>query len=1046
MNYKASFVLGLLVSFLGQPVFSQTSSVRFTSQPAVSPDAQTIVFSYDSDLWKVPVAGGVAVRLTGMEGNETSPSFSPDGKWLAFTSNQFGNNDVYLMPVEGGDIKQLTYHQSSDQMESWSWDSQTIYFRSDRYNRVSVFSVSVDGGTPARLFGHYHNNVHNLVEHPTEDAFLFNESWESFNFPQRKRYVGPFNPDIKSYNTRTQEFTELTEWEGKDFWPMMDNSGTLYFVSDRDNGEFNLYTISDGTVSALTTFNTSVREPAISASGEVIVFEKEYQIFTYNTSTGTSTLVPISIFKNATLAQDQSFNVDGNISYVDLSPDEKKMAFISRGELFVSDADGKYIKQLSTSPMGRVLEVKWLKDNKTLIFNQTVDGYQNWFTIAADGAGKENQITNDEQNNRNLAFNSDLTQGVYLSGRNELRLLDLEAMESETIAKDEFWGFYNDQPTFSPDDKFILYSAYRHFEQDLFLYDIEAKETLNLTASGVSESGGFWSPDGKYIYFASARTQPSYPRGGGNSNIYRVALDRFEQPFKSDEFDKLFIEKDEEKSDDSEAENPVEVSVNTEELMQRIEQIGPSFGDQYSPVVLQEGDKTMVLFQSNHEGGSSALYVTTLSPFESPKTEKVEGISSVAGYGISQGKVLAIGGGSIYTVNVSGAKATKVETSKDFNRNLKAEFNQMFDEFWVGLEENFYNETFHDVDWKGIRDRYKTYLPFITSRSDLRRMNNDMLGELNSSHLGFSSSGPEENEFYSTVSLSPGLIFREDEPFVVASIVKDGPFDVSGKEVLPGDELVSVDGTEIDKTANRESYFTRPKMQDELTLTFKRGRDNFTEKVHPVSYGSVRNNLYDEWVDTNQKMVDEETDKRVAYVHMKNMGGGELQNFLLEMTTEWYNRDALIFDLRYNTGGNVHDAVIQFLSQKPYAKWKYREGEFAPQPNFAPASKPIILLINEQSLSDAEVTTAGFQELELGTVVGTATYRWIIFTSGKGLVDGSFYRLPSWGVYSLDGKNLERTGLEPDVPVKNTFKDRLTGADPQLQKAIELALEELGEN
>lgn len=1036
----------IAVLFFGLDAASaQTSNVRFTTQPTISPDAKTIVFSYDSDLWKVNAEGGQAVRLTGMDGHETAASFSPDGKWLAFTSDQYGNNDVYVMPVSGGKITQLTFHQSNDQVESWSWDSKTIYFRSDRYNRVSAYAIPVDGGTPKRLFSHYHNNVHNLVEHPTENAFLFNESWESFIFPQRKRYVGPFNPDIKSYNTSTKTYTKLTDWEGKDFWPTVDKNGVLYFVSDRANGEYNLYTIKNGEASSLTKFNTSVKEPQVSANGQIVVFEKEYQIFTYDVAAGTSKLVPITSFQNETLAQEQSFDVDGNISNLDLSPDEKKMAFVSRGELFVSDADGKFIRQISTNPLGRVVEVLWMKDNKTLLFNQTVDGYQNWFTVAADGSGEEKQLTSDDQNNRNITFNSDFTKGVYLSGRNELRLLDLESLKSETIVTDEFWGFYNDQPRFSPDDAYILYAAYRSFEQDLFAYHIESKKTMNLTNTGVSESNGYWSPDGKYIYFASARTQPSYPRGGGDQNIYRVALDRFEDPYKSDEFDKLFIEKEESNDDEKkeEEESTVSVSINTEKLMQRIESIGTRFGSQYSPTVLQDGDKTHVLYGSDHEGGDSKLYVTTLEPYESPKTKVIDKLPSAGNVFVSQGKVFAISRGNVYKIDAGGANATKIDLSKEFNRNLESEFTQMFEEFWAGMEENFYNETFHGVNWQKIRDRYRSYLPYITSRTDLRRMNNDMLGELNSSHQGFSSSGAEENEFYSTVSLSPGLIFENDNPYKVAAVVANGPFDVAGKKVQSGDELIAIDGLDVDKKMNREQYFNRPKMQDELALTFKRGRETFTEKIHPVSYGSIKGDLYDEWVETNQTMVDEKTDKKVAYVHMKNMGGGELENFLLEMNSEGFNRDALILDLRYNTGGNVHDAVLQFLSQKPYAKWKYREGAFAAQPNFAPAAKPIVLLINEQSLSDAEVTAAGFKELGLGTIVGTATYRWIIFTSGAGLVDGSFYRLPSWGVYNLAGENLEKTGVEPDIAVDNIFTDRLNGKDPQLQKAIAVVLEQL---
>src|SRR5699024_4702060 len=164
-----------------------------------------------------------------------------------------------------------------------------------------------------------------------------------------------------------------------------------------------------------------------------------------------------------------------------------------------------------------------------------------------------------------------------------------------------------------------------------------------------------------------------------------------------------------------------------------------------------------------------------------------------------------------------------------------------------------------------------------------------------------------------------------------------------------------------------------------------------------------------------------------------------------DMVSDSINRDGLIVDLRYNTGGNVHDKVLQFLSQRPYLQWQYRGGKRSPQPNFAPADKPIVLLINEQTLSDGEMTAAGFKELELGTVLGTGTYRWIIFTSSKSLVDGSHYRLPSWGTYTLAGDDLEKVGVEPDIFLANTFVDRLNGKDLQLEEAIRLFLEDLEE-
>jgi tricorn protease len=1047
MYKKLATLFSAFIIIIGWPMAGAAQqNIFFTSNPAISPDGAEIIFSYESDLWKVSVDGGEAVRLTGMDGEETASSISPDGKWLAFTSNQYGNNDVYITSLQNGDqITQLTFHQANDQVESWSWDSQEIYFRSDRYNRVSAYKVSIEGGTPKRLFGHYHNNVHNLIAHPSENEFLFNESWESFIFPQRKQYKGAFNPDIKSYNTSTQEFSKLTDWEGKDMWASIDAEGTLYFVSDEYNDQYNLYTLANGNKERLTSFETSVVTPKVSANGETIVFEKDYQLHTYDVASGRTQKVPISISRNITLSKEQSFDLENEIEAFDVSPDKKKLAFTSRGELFVSDIKGKFIRQIETNPMGRVLEVKWLEDNQTLLFTQTVDGYQNLFTISATATENESQITFDEDNNRELELNSDRSKAIYLSGRSSLKMLDLESFDTALLVEDEFWGFQNQQPRFSPNDEYVIYNARRDFEQDIFTYHIESGEIQNLTNTGVSENSPFWSPDGKYIYFSSTRTTPSYPGGGDESDVYRMALDNYEDPYRSEKFDELFIEEEETEEDESEEiSTPVTITINNDGLMERLEDIGENFGSQFSPFVKQDGDKTMVLYLSNHQEGRTGLYVTTFEPFENESTKKIEGVNFAGDITEIDGTLYGLSGGSVYEIDPSSANATKIETSFSFERNLRSEFDQMFEELWANIEENFYNETFHGIDWENIREYYRTFLPHVANRNDFSRMLNDMLGELNSSHMGFNTFGEEEQEYYETVSLSTGILFNDENPYEVTSIIKRSPASIGNKDIRPGDILTQVDSKSIDPDRNRESYFTRASMQQELSLTFTRDGESYSINIHPESYFATRNKLYDEWVDEKQLIVDNESDETIAYVHMKNMGGGELQNFLIEMTSEAYNRNALVLDLRYNTGGNVHNAVLQFLAQQPYALWKYRNGEFASQPNFTPAAKPIVLLQNEQSLSDAEVTAAGFNALDLGTIVGTESYRWIIFTSGKSLVDGSSYRLPSWGVYTLNGENnLEMAGVSPDIEVYNTFKNLLENEDPQLQRAIEIIKQQL---
>lgn len=1037
---RTLFTVALSLCFF----FSQAQEdVYFISTPSLNPDGTEVIFAYDGDLWKVASAGGTATRITAMAGNETYPRVSPDGQWIAFSSSQYGNSDVYVMPYNGGEIKRLTFNSSNDQVETWSWDSKTIYFQSNRYNSRSAYTVNRSGGTPSRRFEHFFNWPHNLAIHP-DGPIYFNESWESSSQVARKRYRGAFNPDIKSYDLKRKEYKQHTTYLGKDMWTSIDRQGKVYFASDMANGEYNLYQL-DGTERIdLTKFSTSIKTPQVNANGGKIVFEKDYQLYIYDTNTQTSQKVNVSIFQNSTLAQVKDFNTKGNISAFDISPDEKKMAFIARGELFVSDITGKFIKQLPGNPKERITKVNWLKDNQTLIYTQTVNGYTNVFTRNAATGGDIKQLTSDDQSNRNLELNPERTKATYFSGINEVRLMDLESFESETIATEELWGPNNPQPRFSPDGAYIAFTVKNDFEEDIYLYHIASKELNNYTQTGVTETSPFWGPDGKYLYFVSNRTKPSYPFGLQEGRVYRVALARKEREFKSDRLEKVFSEVKKEDKKDKKDEPAVGVTIDfNQNIMRSLQRISPNFGTQFSPYVIKSGSKTQIIYRSNHDENRGALWVTTIEPFERNKTEKIAG-SARAGGIVSIGKNhYVLNAGAISKLNVNGKKITPIETSFTFRRSLSNEFEQMYYETWAGIEENFYNETFHGQDWGKLRTQYAQYLPYLKSRAELRVLLNDMLGELNSSHMGFRSGGPEERSYYNTNSLNLGVIFSNENPYEIAQIVNESPADFADKNIRPGDVLRSINGKAVDTSVNREFYLSQPSIDEEVTLGLTRGKESFEVKIHPASMGALRVNLYDEWIEDNQKRVDKATKDKVAYVHMKNMGGGSLQQFLIEMTSEGYNRDALILDLRYNTGGNVHDEVLKFLAQKPYLKWKFREGKLTTQGNFGAGAKPMVLLINEQSLSDAEMTTAGFKELGLGTVIGTETYRWIIFTSGNGLVDGSFYRLPSWGCYTLDGKNLEKEGVQPDIKVDMNFADRINGRDPQLDRAIEEILKQL---
>jgi tricorn protease len=1012
----------------------------FASDPSLSPDGKTIVFAYEDDLWTVAAEGGKAQRITGMAGRESNPRYSPDGKWIAFTGRQDGNANVYVMPVDGGDIRQLTFHDGSSSAESWSWDSKYIYFTSDAYNLMSTYKIALSGGTPQRLFPHYFNWPHSLVENPKTGEYYFTDSWESSRFANRKRYKGEFNPDIKSWNPKTSEYKVHTTYNGKDLWPTIDKEGNIYYVSDEVNNEYNLYALKNDKPEALTSFTTSIKQPQVDANGDRIVFEKDYQVYLFETATGKSMPVSIQLPSNNTLNIAEGFNVKGKITAFDLSADDKKLAFVSRGELFVSDAEGKFIKHLKIEGQGRVIEVKWLWDNETLIYSKTVDGWPNWFKTAANGIGKEEQLTHDQQSDRNLTLDKKRSFGVYLSGRDELKKIDLKSGKSETLLKDEFWGIENTKPQISPDGKYVAYTAKRNFEDDIFLYHFTDKKIVNLTNTGVSETEPAWSPDGKYIYFTTDREKPSYPYGFESSRIYRIALDHYSSDFKEDRFDALFT-----KSAKVDTANATPDPVNMDNMAERWEQVSVQSGNHSASFITLKKDETRVFYYSaSDHDGANGIMRWSKKTFDKADTKKVDGgDAGEAEYAEGKSKYYVLAGGTLFELDGDAPKLKKIDLDYSFTRNLATEFREMFEETWANLDENYYDDKFHGIDWEKTRKRYEDFLPYVKNRSNIRILLNDMLGELNSSHMGFYTSGDEEKTFFGSKTLATGILFDENAPYKVVSVVHNSPADNKTTSIQPGDVLIAVNGTQVDDSKNRDLYFSSPSMSESMDLTFKRGGQTINLRLHPESSAMLKGQIYDQWIAENQKTVDDKTNKRIAYIQMKDMGQESLNKFMIEIANEAYNRDGLILDLRYNVGGNVHDQVLDILSRRPYLQWKYRDGKITTQPNFFPSGKPIVLLINEQTLSDGEMTAAGFQQLGLGKIVGTETYRWIIFTSAKSMVDGSMCRMPSWGCYKLNGDDIEKTGVTPDIVVKNTIKDRMNNSDPQLDMAIQKIMKDL---
>ena len=1030
------------------PVAVMAETLHFPYNPSLSPDGKDIYFSYNGDIFKVPAEGGLAMSLVSLGGNESSPKVSPCGKWVAFASDVQGNNDIYVVPVGGGDVKRLTWHEANDIPSGWSADSKYIYFETNRANSRTTYKVSVDGGTPIRLFENYFNTIVNVAENPATGELYFNESTECISFPTRKRYVGDHNPNIKSWHPQKKSYKELTSYDGKDTWPMADKMGNLYYVSDEFNKESNIVKYNPkGKPQQLTEFNHSVQYPSISFSGNAMVFILEYKIHYLDLKSGKVTVPQISIADNY-YSIVRSFQ-DVAPSRVAVSPDGKKFAYVFRGLLYVGDSKGKFQQKLDT-PLGeRVDEIVWGKDNKTIYYTRTACRFTHLFKIAADGSSSEQLLYQAPCNIKNLKMSHKKDKLAFVKGNESVNVLNIADEKVEKLADAQFWSYARYNLNFSFDDSYLAFEAVNLFEGDIYIYSFNEKKLYNLTNSASTEGNPCFSPDGKYLFMSANFQGTSFPRGSGQRSIYRLPLLNYNtKPFKSDIYDDLFKE---EPADEKKDAQKGEKGEKPQKKEKKAAQTKIDFNDIYSRIQKMDkfqGGYSLYTFSSKGKewllcSARDNVYALELSdPYAEVKTIKDLRRGTFIN---SDNDLYAVSGADIYKIDLNQMRAVKTTVRKSVEKNITMEFAQMFCEAWGLIDQNFYDVNFHGVNLTEKGDYYLSFIPYVRTREHLVTLVNDMLGELNSSHLGFSSVGGEQQHPQTrTYTLETGIIWNNKNPGYVADVVPGSPACNVDTDIKPGDALVAVNGKHVSQAYNREKYFTSSIREPEIVLTFNRkGKGFFDVKLHTITYSEMKNLLYTQWEERNRAQVEKLGKGKIAYTHMRDMGAGELNRFLMDMHTRTVGKEGIILDLRFNNGGNVHKEVLDFLGQKAHYNWGFRDNKTNPHPNVTPGNMPIVVLVNERSLSDAEVTSNGIKTLGLATIVGTETYRWIIFTSGASMIDGSSLRLPAWGCYSLDGKDLESTGVVPDIYVRNTFKDRIEGKDPQLERGVEEVLRQL---
>ena len=1010
-----------------------------------------VVFTYGGDLYRAPLSGGTAQRLTSHIGYELFARYSPDGKQIAFTGEYDGNREVYVIPAEGGQPKRITFTGTNDRDDvgdrmgpnnivmTWTPDGASVVYR----NRINdsfdgrLWMAPKDGGMPTAL---------PLPEggqcsfSPDGKKLAYNRVFREFR--TWKYYRGGMADDIWIYDMEAAKVTNVTDNVAQDIAPMWIGD-EIFFISDRDmTMNIFVYNTVSGSTEKVTDFKDyDVKFP--SSNGEVIVFENGGYLYRLDAKSRKCSKIDISLNAENIYARSELKHLKADVREAQLSPDGSRAAVTARGEVFDVPVAKGVTRNLTRSAGANDRNGTWSPDGKYIAYISDSTGETEVWLHEVE-SGTATQLTKDNDTYiRSLRWSPDSKTILYTDRKNRIVTVDVATGAKKTVAEcpeSEFRGV-----EFSPDSKWIAYTRPAANDMDVvYVYNLSSGREIAVTEKWYDSGNPSFSTDGKFLLFVSNRDfHPIYGRTEWNhvytemGGIYLAMLSKdTPSPFLPE--DGLKDDKAEKSGDD------VTVTVDEDGLTGRIVKLPVKAGNYFGAYC----DGKCVWYSSREGIRSFDL-----------KDKKDEMVTEKANMCVSaDGKKMLINKeGCLYVTDLKAGKAN-LDKAVDLNDMVATvdyaqEWAQLFDEAWRAFRDGFYLENMHGLDWKAIREKYEPLVAYAKTRLDINYVIGEMISELACGHAYISPGKYAKPERIKTGLLGAELSRDKSGLFRIDRILQGAPYSEKlrspltepGLDIHEGDFITAVNGVPVTEVDNfYELMVGKADVLTELSVNTQ-ASEKGARKVVVMPIGDEWPLYHYEWVQRNLATVEKESDGRVGYVYIPDMGPEGLNEFARYFYPQ-LDKEALIIDDRANGGGNVSPMIIERLMRKAYRMTMSRTSTRTNPIPDATHHGPKVLLINKYSASDGDLFPWSFKANGLGTVIGTRTWGGIIGISGSlPYIDGTDIRVPFFTNY--DAKTgqwfVENHGVDPDIVIDNDPLREAAGEDEQLMKAIEVALEQI---